>query len=654
MRLPIFLCVVFVHLSAQAAAKAGPNAAHKPAACGEPLLAVEPREPKEVGRAFREHYVKYEYRIPMRDGVRLYTVAYVPKDRSRAWPIMLNRTPYAVTYGADTFPEPKTLRDVARMVHSSLFLRDGFIFVHQDVRGRMMSEGTFVDVRPAAAKGGVDEATDAWDTVDFLVKNVPANDGSVGVWGISYPGFYAAQAAIDAHPAVKAVSPQAPVTDWYIGDDFHHNGALFLQSSFSFMASFGKPRPSPTRKATWGFDYESGDAYEFFLNLGPLGNANRLHLKNEIAFWNDVMAHPNYDAYWKARNPLPRYKAVKPAVLVVGGLLDAQNLWGALATYQAFESQSPSSDVRLVLGPWGHGGWVRTEGDRLGDISFHGKTARAYQERIALPFFRRFLKGCPEPLAAEAQVFETGTNLFQTHTAWPPKEARSVTWYFGPKNSLRSAAPSVDGFDEWVSDPAKPVPHRGKPSLEENEDFVVEDQRFAGRRPDVVVHESPALTADLTVTGKVEASLWVSTSGTDSDFVVKLIDVYPADFPNPEPNPGDVHLGGYQQLVRAEVFRGRFRKSFEKPEAFVPGQPTLVRFTLPDISHTFRPGHRVMVQVQSSWFPLVDRNPQTFVDIATAKESDFKAATQRLYFSREHPSSMKVPVLRGALERAPD
>ncbi len=623
-----------------------PVTAHaQPSTNCQPLSSAELNTPDDVARFVRENFVKHEYRIPMRDGVRLYTVAYVPRDRARAWPILLLRTPYGVSYGVDPMPELKTQRAIGRFAPSTTLLRDGFILVHQDVRGRMMSEGQFVDVRPRAKKGGTDEATDAYDTVDFLLKHVPDNNGKVGVWGISYPGFYAAQAAIDAHPAVKAVSPQAPVTNWFVGDDFRHNGALFLMDTFHFFWGFGKPRPVPTRKANWDFDSDAGDAYDFFLSLGPLSNVNAKYFKQDISFWNDLMAHPNLDEHWKARDPLPSYRAVKPAILTVGGLFDAEDLWGSLATYHAYDRQSPGADVRLVLGPWRHGGWVRTDGDKLGDISFDWKTSRFYQEHIEAPFFRKYLKGCAEPDPAEAWVFETGTNLFEKHASWPPPDARPTTVYLGQDGALVTQPPSRDAFEEWLSDPKKPVPYRSRPTLENDGEYMLDDQRFAARRTDVMVHQTVPLSEDVTVSGPIELSLDVSTTGTDADFVVKLVDVSPFDRPDPEPNPTGVRMGGYQQLVRGEVFRGRFREGLESPKPFTPGQRTLVRFTLPDVNHAFRSGHRVMVQVQSSWFPLVDRNPQTFVEPALATEADFKAATHRLYFSKD--SWLKLPLRRG-------
>lgn len=633
------------------------------AACGGrvPAAVAEPRriddaplvkgpvdDDAQLARAIREHYTKHEHRIPMRDGVRLYTVVYVPKDTSRTWPVLMTRTPYSVhPYGADNYPGEKDARAVSRFAPHRQLVKDGYIFVKQDVRGRMMSEGTFVDVRPrAASKGETDEATDAWDTVDWLVKNVPESSGKVGVYGISYPGFYAAQAAIDAHPAVKAVSPQAPVTDWFLGDDFHHNGAFFVAGAFGFYSSFGKARPKPTKKSAWGFDYESGDAYDFFLALGPLSNANERHLEGKIPFWNELMAHGARDAWWQARDPRPHYKDVKPAVMTVGGWYDAEDLWGSLATYRAFERQSPkAADNVLVMGPWGHGGWARTDGDRLGDVTFGQKTSLFYREQIEAAFFQRHLKGRALPRGPEAWIFETGTNTWRSYAAWPPAEARPAKLHLRAGGKLAAAAPPVAaedeaGADAYVSDPHKPVPYLGRASVEIDGDYMTADQRFASRRPDVLVYTSPELDLDVSLAGPIEASLWVTTTGTDADFVVKLVDVHPGDH---------AELPGYQELVRAEIMRGKFRRGFERPEPFKPGEPTLVRFTLPDVAHTFRSGHKLMVHVQSSWFPLADRNPQTFVDIYSAKPTDFVAQTHRILRTAAYPSSLGVLVVRGAL-----
>jgi putative CocE/NonD family hydrolase len=614
-----------------------------------PLLPSEPKDDAEIERAIREHYTKYEYRIPMRDGVHLYTVAYVPKDPSHTYPILMSRTPYSVEpYGVDNYPSTHHGHSVRRF--SPLFVREGYIFVQQDVRGRMMSEGTFVDVRPrATTPNGIDESTDAYDTIDWLVKHVPSNNGNVGISGISYNGFYAAQAAIHAHPALKAVSPQAPVTEWFIGDDFHHNGALFVAAAFEFYSNFGKVRPVPTPKGKWDSLHDS-DAYDFFLSMGPIANADRVYFKGEIPFWKEVFEHGARDDFWKARDPRPDYKNSTPAIMTVGGWFDAEDLFGALETYRAFERQGARSENVLVMGPWSHGGWARSEGDHLGDVTFGAKTAVFYREQIEFPFFQRHLKGKSLPAAPEVWAFETGKNEWHREAVWPPREAKPVRLYFHDKGRLSSTAPAAregDGdFDSYVSDPSKPVPYRQKPSREIDEDYMTDDQRFAARRPDVLVYTTPPLDADVTLAGGLEASLWVSTTGTDADFVVKLIDVYPDDVVDPEPNPAGVHMAGYQQLVRAEIMRGKFRSSFERPEPFRPDEPTLVRFAIPDTFHTFRPGHRIMVQVQSSWFPLIDRNPQKFVpNIFEAKDADFQPARQQVYRSRAHPSAISMQVL---------
>jgi uncharacterized protein len=617
---------------------------------GSPLFADPLATDAAVIRAFRAYYTKFEYRIPMRDGIKLFTAVYVPKSRSRSYPILLDRTPYGIApYGVDNYPQRSDRPPVP-------FMRDGFIFAYQDVRGTLMSEGTFVDVRPhATRKGEIDESTDAWDTIDWLVKNVPSNNGKVGAWGVSYDGFYAAQATIDAHPALKAVSPQAPVTDWFMGDDFHHNGAFFLADAFDFYASFGKPRPRPTKKKKWGFEHDVADIYDFFLAMGPLSNANTKYLENGIPFWNEVLAHPNRDAWWKARDPRPLYRNVKPAVLTVGGFFDAEDCFGALETYRAFEKESPGAENALVMGPWRHGGWHADAGDHHGDIRFGQSTSLEYRDRIELPFFLKHLKGRGKGLdGVEAFIFETGTNVWRRYSVWPPRESTRGVLNFQAGGHLGTAPAAArdEGFDSYVSDPAKPVPYRARTGAAIDSDYMSDDQRFATRRPDVLTFATGELDADVTLAGPLEATLWVSTTGTDADFIVKLVDAYPQDYADPDPNPKGVHMGGYQQLVRAEVMRAKFRESFERPAPFEPGKPTLVHFTLPDIAHAFRTGHRILVQVQSSWFPLVDRNPQTFLpDIAKATEADFRAATHRVYRTPDKPSSLTVTLNRGTLPR---
>jgi putative CocE/NonD family hydrolase len=607
-------------------------------------------------KALQTHYTKYEYRIPMRDGVKLYTHVWAPKDASRPWPFLFVRTPYSVgPYGIENSPPADNARALRRFAPSFDLVRSGYIFVHQDVRGRMMSEGEFVDVRPRAdaakkrAKdpSAIDESTDAYDTIEWLTKNITNNNGRVGMWGISYPGFYAAQAAIDAHPALRAVSPQAPVTDWFLGDDFHHNGAFCLADAFSFYANFGRPRPAPVKKIPWDFEFDHADAYDFYLRMGPLKNADQKYLKGTIAFWKDMMTHGTRDAWWRARDPLPDYKDIRPAVLVTGGWYDAEDLWGSLATYQAMNRQSKGGRVSLVLGPWAHGGWARTEGERLGDARFDQATSKTYRSGVEFSFFESHLKGDGKYAPPEATMFETGTNEWRTFVQWPPKATTQTLW-FGP-GTLGKAKPAADGADRYVSDPNKPVPVVGVPGADLDHNYMTGDQRFASRRPDVVVYDSAVLAEDVTLAGPLEAEVWLSTTGSDADIVVKLIDVWPEDTENEKPNPAGVLAGGYQQLVRGEVMRGKFRNSFERPEPFVKDVPTLVKVTLPDVLHTFRTGHRIMVQVQSSWFPLIDRNPQTFVDIYNADAADFVVATHTVHRSRAHASGLRVGVLRGRL-----
>jgi putative CocE/NonD family hydrolase len=592
----------------------------------------------------KAHYTKYECRIPMRDGVRLFTAVYVPKDTSRRYPILLKRTPYGVApYGRDRY------QDV--LGPSALFSEAGYIVAYQDVRGCFLSEGEFLDVRPhkpvKAGPRDTDESTDAYDTIDWLLRNIPGHNGCFGVWGVSYDGFYAACALLDAHPALKAVSPQAPVIDWFLGDDTHHKGAFFLQQEFNFDADFGRPRPAPTTQRPPPFDHHSTDAYAFFLALGPVRRANDRYFHSELAFWNEVMRHGVYDAFWKVRSLLPHLKNIKPAVLTVSGWFDAEDLFGTLQAYQAMERAGPKAQNLLVMGPWAHGDWADADGDVLGPVRFGAKTAAFYRAQVEFPFFEYHLKGRGEWAPPKAIVFETGRNRWHGHEAWPPKEAQPRSLFLHAGGKLTSASPTAEAraFDEYVSDPARPVPYTRTVAIDCPKDFMVEDQRFASRRPDVLVYQSDVLSENVTVVGPVRVELHVSTSGTDADWVVKLIDVYPDDSSDGKLDPEVARLGGYQQLVRGDVMRGKFRDSFEEPAPFRPDEPTVVRFVLPDVYHTFRPGHRIMVQIQSSWFPLVDRNPQTFVDIYQAKESDFQQARQRVYHTADRASRLEFLVM---------
>lgn len=595
--------------------------------------------------AVKADYEKSEQTIAMRDGIKLFTSIYTPKDKSRPYPILLTRTPYTVApYGADKFR--------TSLGPSPLFETEKYIFVYQDVRGKFMSEGEFVNMRPhKPTKNGpqdIDESTDTFDTIEWLVKNIPNNNGRVGMWGISYPGFYTAMGLIDAHPALKASSPQAPIADWFIGDDFHHNGAVYLPHAFNFLSVFGLPRPNPTTEFGAPFKHGTPDGYSFFLNLGPIANADKKYLQGQVSFWNEMMDHPNYDEYWQSRNTRPHLKNIKHPVMTVGGWFDAENLFGALNTYKTIEKLNPGINNTLVMGPWFHGGWARSEGDLLGDIRFGSKTSLHYQETVELPFFNCALKDKCTRKQPEAMVFETGSNQWRTYDHWPPVNAGQKSLYLQANGGLmwQPAPPaSREGFDEYVSDPGKPVPFINGIEIGMTREYMIEDQRFASRRPDVLVYQTDPLLNPVTLAGPLTATLYVASTATDSDFIVKLIDVLPNDTPNHEPNPANVKMGGYQMLVRGEPMRARFRNSYATPEAMAPNKITKIEYTLPDVNHSFLRGHRIMIQIQSSWFPLVDRNPQRFVNINKAVAEDFQKATQRIYRTGPYSSRLTVNVL---------
>ncbi len=601
---------------------------------------VAPSEAQNPGQDFKPDYVKSEHLIPMRDGKRLQTVVYAPKADSQKYPFLMTRTPYSAgPYGSQVYRP--------QLGPSPAFMREGYIFVYQDVRGTFLSEGEFEDVRPhnpnKKTNQEVDESSDTYDTIEWLIKNIPNNNGRVGIWGVSYPGFYATTALIEAHPALKAASPQAPIADWFLGDDDHHNGAFFAYDSFDFNMFFGMPRPQPTQTQFKSFDYGTPDAYKFFLELGPVSNAQKRYFKGQNKYWNDVTTHTTYDEFWQARSVLPHLRKVAPAVLVVGGWFDAEDLYGPLKIYQTIEKNNPRTDNFLVMGPWSHGGWSRGTGESLGNIRFDLKTAEWYRDQVELPFFNFHLKDKEGLKLPEATVFRTGANEWKSFDQWPPRERQNAALYFHSNGRLsfdkESSSPSE--YDEYLSDPGKPVPYTNEISNNRGTGYMIEDQRFASRRPDVLVYQTKALKDEVTLAGPIVADLVVSTTGTDADFIVKLIDVYPDQAPNNSPLGANVRMGGFQMLVRAEVMRGKFRNSFSKPEPFKPNQPTPVKFNLQDIHHTFKDGHRIMVQVQSTWFPLVDRNPQKFVDIYHATEADFQKATHRIYRS----SSLKVGVI---------
>ncbi len=589
-----------------------------------------------------ENYYKIERRVPMRDGVKLFTSIYVPKDTTEKHPMLMTRTPYSCApYGEQQWPKFWN-------GHKKYYFREGYIMVVQDVRGRWMSEGEFMDVRPfnPSRKNDkdIDEASDTYDGIDWLVRNIPHSNGKVGVFGISYPGFYSTMAALSNHPALKAVSPQAPVTEWFMGDDWHHNGAFMEMDAFNFYSSFGQPRPGPTATGPEGMDFPIKDNYEFFLETGAVKNVNTKYFHDRIAFWNELMAHPNLDAWWKARNPRNFVTDVKPAMLVVGGLFDAEDCFGAWRLYEAIEKKSKGTDNRLVIGPWSHGQWAQSKGSFLGNIKFGSETSFWYQNNIELPFFNYYLKEKGAMLLPEATVFFSGENRWHRLNQWPPLEKSDKPIYFQPGGRLNWSRPSaIKSSSEYISDPAKPVPYTEDVHHNRTSEYMTDDQRFASRRPDVLVFETDVLTDDLTLAGTLGADLLVSITGTDADFIIKMVDVFPDDFSYSKKD--DYPMGGYQMLVRGEVMRGRFRNSFEKPEAFTPNKVERVKFELPDIAHTFKKGHRLMVQIQSTWFPLVDRNPQKFVNIYECTDSDFQKVTITIHHDSKNASSILLPVL---------
>jgi putative CocE/NonD family hydrolase len=599
----------------------------------------------------KAHYTKYEYRISMRDGKRLFTSVYVPKDTSQPYPILIDRTPYNVApYGEDQYKK--------QIGPSDEFEKAGYIIVYQDVRGRYMSEGDFLEMRPhidvKKSSKDVDDSSDMYDTIEFLLKHVPNNNGKVGIWGISYPGFYTSASIIDSHPALKAASPQAPMTDLFFTDDAYHGGAFMLAANFGFYASF-KPiaEPAPPPKTPVPFDFGTPDGYEFYLSAGSLSELNRRYLKEANPLFTDQMNHTTYDDYWNARDLSRHMKNVKCAVMTVGGWFDAEDLSGPFKTFHAIDKFNPGTPNSLVIGPWVHGGWARTDGDRLGDVFFGAKTAEFFRSKIQFAFFEYYLKGKGKPLP-KAWVFETGTNVWREYDAWPPTQATAKTLYLHAGGKLSFDPPTEnEGVDQYVSDPAHPVPFINYIATAVPQRYMTDDQRFASRRPDVLTYQTDPLEEDVTIAGPVSPKLKIASSGTDSDFVVKLIDVYPDDYPDNETADASkrvvgapsVRMGGYEQLLRGEPMRAKFHNSWENPSPLEPGKVTELNFTMPDVNHTFRKGHRIMVQIQSSWFPLADRNPQTFTDIPQAKAEDFKPATEQVFHRKSAASGVEVLVL---------
>jgi putative CocE/NonD family hydrolase len=601
-------------------------------------------QPASEGAYVKEHYQKFEFQIPMRDGKKLFTAVYVPKDHSRLYPFMMNRTCYSVSpYGEDKYKQS--------LGPSSLFLHDGYIFVYQDVRGRWMSEGIFEEMTPEKeihqTNNDVDEGTDTFDTIDWVLKNISNNNGKVGVWGISYPGFYTTTALLSRHPALVAASPQAPIADLY-RDDAFHNGAFMLVANFGFYPGFtNRQDDKPTQARAAEFKFGTNDGYSFFLKMATVRNTNTLYYKDTIRLWNEMLDHPNYDQHWKDRNVLYHLHDIKTAVLVTGGWYDAEDLYGAINTYKTLVKNNPATPVYFAMGPWVHGGWARGQGDHLGDVGFGGETAPYYRENIEFKFFSHYLKGT-DLVPPAVSTFETGANRWNTYDSWPPKKTVEKKLYLMQDGKLSFSAPAVtkNVYKEFVSDPADPVPFINGIDIDMKREYMTADQRFAAKRADVLTWQTEVLQSDLTLAGNILANLKVSITGTDADWIVKVIDVYPDSAVNSNWAGKDVSFPGYQQMVRSEAMRGKFRNSFEVPEPFVPRKITPVDFELQDVLHTFKKGHRIMVQVQSTWFPLIDRNPQKFINIMEAKESDFQKATHRVYFSKDYPSFLILRVLQ--------
>jgi len=597
----------------------------------------------------KDNYIKTEVYVEMRDGVKLFTSIYAPKDQSKEYPILMQRTPYSVApYGQDAF---KTA-----LGPSPTLMKDGYIFVYQDVRGRWNSEGSYDNMRPTLTADerksdqDIDESTDTFDTIEWMLENIENNNGKVGQWGISYPGFYSAASLPYAHEALKAVSPQAPIGDFYF-DDFHHNGAYFL-SYFIATSVFGYQTEKPTTEA-WYKMINPGteDAYQFFMDMGPLKNASKYYGEDNF-FWQQLVEHPDYDEFWQRRGIVQHMKNIKPSVMVVGGWFDAEDLYGPLNIYKEIEKNNPNTYNTIVMGPWSHGDWARERGmQNVYNIHFGDSISTWYQDNVEAEFFNHFLKGAGDGQTGlpEAYMFDTGKKEWTRFENWPPANAERVNFYTHADGSLSMDAPSERGaFAEFVSDPAKPVPHSEDIKLNFTpRKYMSDDQRFAARRPDVLVYETEVLENDLTLAGEIMAKLKVSITGTDADWIVKLIDVYPGETKTPEWVTANQKLSNYHLMVRSESMRGRYREGFDNPKPFVPNKVTDVDFRLQDVYHTFKKGHKIQIQIQSTWFPLIDRNPQKYVEnIFKADESDFIKSTHRVFSASENATAIEVQILK--------
>jgi putative CocE/NonD family hydrolase len=585
---------------------------------------------------------KTDVMIPMRDGIKLHTEIYAPKNSTERLPLLITRTPYGP--GAD----PQGFRLALNGVYAEL-AQEGFIFVFQDIRGRYKSEGRFVMMRPPRLKSdaqAIDESTDAYDTIEWLLKNLPNHNGRAGMLGVSYGGWLTVMAMIDPHPALKAVSEQASPADMYLGDDFHHNGAFRLSYGLEYSARM------ETSKQNEAFDFDRFDTYDWFLRLGPIANFNKKYAHEKLPTWNDFVEHPNYDEFWRKQAVTPYLKQANVPNLIpnlnVAGWWDQEDFYGPLKIYETLEKFDQGHRNYLIVGPWNHGGWGRGTGRSLGKIDFGSDTGKYFREKIQAPWFAYWLKDKGALDFPEALTFQTGSNQWARYDAWPPRKGvEQKKIYFHDACGLSFDEPAAEGFDSYLSDPAHPVPYRHRPieALYGGPSgwapWLVEDQRFVYERPDVLSYETEPLPSDLAVAGDIVAHLYASTTGTDSDWIVKLIDVYP------EKGEKDPPMNGYQLMIANEVLRARFRNGFEKPEPLVAGQVTAYTIDIHSNNHAFLKGHRVMVEVQSTWFPLIDRNPQKFVpNIFMAAEADYQQAEQRVYRSRKYPSNVELPVMR--------
>ncbi|MEW6129862.1 MAG: CocE/NonD family hydrolase [Acidobacteriota bacterium] len=582
------------------------------------------------------NYQKTTAMVAMRDGAKLNTEIYAPKSITKPLPFIFIRTPYGIASAG-----------ISLNTSNKELAEEGYIFVFQDIRGRYQSEGGFVMQRPPRNRQdpkAIDESTDTYDTIEWLLKNVANHNGRVGMMGISYPGWLTVMGMLDPHPALKACSPQASPVDMFLGDDFHHNGAFRLSYGFEYATMM------ETGKTSFQFAFDKYDTYEWYLKLGALSNVNEKYLKGKIPTWNDFVNHPNYDEFWQKQTAVPYLDRVTIPTLNVAGWWDQEDFYGPLKIYEELEKHDKANLNFIVVGPWNHGGWARSDGSKLGKINFDSPTSQYFREKIQAPFFAYYLKAQGTQPPPEALTFQTGANSWKSYNQWPPRnQTTDKNFYFQKGNRLSNEEPLVNSpreFDAYISDPAKPVPYRPRP-IEPTyfpkgsgwSAWLLEDQRFTHQRPDVLSFETEPLEADVVVTGDVISHLFASTTGTDSDWIVKLIDVYPEDYPK------DFKMGGYQLMIANEVFRGRFRKSFVKPEALVANQVAEYKIDLHHVNHRFLKGHKIMVQVQSSWFPVIDRNPQTFVEnIFKAKDSDYRVATQRIYRSKRYPSRVILPV----------